>query len=545
MPCRALFPIAHRCAQLGRGVLLLLLAAPALGGARPPNALEVLEGRGTAAPPPARVLPREPIRPAAPLPGAGTAPQPAAPAVSAAASVSVPPAAAAAAPAWPLDTGSAAGACPTVPADQPVALRAAVQRALCLDPRTRVSWGEVMAEAAERLAVQAEGAPRAAWSIDAGRQWERQHEPGEPTSRLRGPVHAASAELRWTVLDFGQSRLRAQAAEQAVRAAIGSHDEWVQTVILDAVQTHQAALQAQAQLAAQRAAERLLRELLAEALRPRRPGGALEPLGERQARTELARLTIDLRRAEAEWARARGSLAMRLGLPPTAALVLPAPDPAAPGVDQARDLVGLVGQALQTHPVLVAARARLQGAETAVALARREDLPQVELRAGWQRGREPGAGTSQTHGVALSLSVPLGNAAERRSRVQRAEARLAQARAEEAQQRRDTALAVWTSYQTLREEAAALEMSARYRREAGALLAEELQAFRAGESDMFDVLDAHGSVLEAESGQLASQTALTIARVRLAAALGRLGLDSRDLLGDSLPDLAVPQPGQP
>jgi outer membrane protein len=420
-------------------------------------------------------------------------------------------------------TGLALADCPTAAPAGPLTLEEAQVRALCQHPSTRVSWTAVRASAAE-ASLQAGGhRPVFEAGLGAGRALEHERSANGDRSRAAATVGRAAVDMQWVLYDFGQRNARSQAAEQALAAARSSHQAALQQVMLDTAEAYFTLLQAVKARALVRESERFTRELLAMSLRPRKGITAIDRLGEMQARTALASLVLDLRRADAQVSRSRGELASRLGLSPMTPIDLPVDQLALPDAEFAANVATLMDQAQAEHPQLQAARARLGSAQAGLAQAQRINQPVLRATASAGRSRDVFTTTLSERRVGLQVDIPLFAGREQRAQVHQAQAQLDEARANLQQAQQDSALAVWVDYQNLREELAALQMAERWRHEAEALLSAETAALMRDDSDMFDVLDAHDSVMSARSSMLDSETALAIGRFRLGASLGRMG----------------------
>lgn len=399
----------------------------------------------------------------------------------------------------------------------------AMVRALCHSPGARATWAALQAATIDRESLRGLQRPEVSLMAGVGRSRGADWVKNEEAEQRRGGAADLRLSADWVLFDFGLRQARAQGAAAALLAAQASHDESVQQVMLAAVQAYLGLAQAEGALALARSSERVVRDLLALALRPKGQGAsALDRLDELQARTSLAERAVDLRRAQGRVARARGELAVLLGLPPDTQLNLPRQLSLTPPPDFEPALASHMAEAQRRHPGLLAARARVVEAQASVLEARRNGRPTVRAVGDWQRNREPQWLQRRDARVGLQLEIPLFTRDDRLRSEQRARAELAQSEAQLQGAERDHALVVWTQYQTLREELAALRLGERWLLEAEALLAAEMKAFQAGDSDMFDVLDANDSVLAARSSLLDSQVAFTLQRFLLAASMGRL-----------------------
>lgn len=426
-----------------------------------------------------------------------------------------------AAPAWLLPAG--VRACPAQEPEATLELAEALVRALCSSPQARASWETLRAVEVDRAWLQGLRRPEVELSSSLGTVLERNRPPGEVTERQQGQEARLRLEAQWVLFDFGLRQAEQGSAEAALQAAQASHDLAIQQVMLSTVQAYLALAEAEGEWTLARSSESTVRELLAQALRPARPGQAkLDKIDELQARSSLAERLLELRRVQARVTRARGELAVLIGLAPTTQINLPRELRLEVGEDFEPALAALMAAAERQHPELLAARAQLRQAQSELDEARRSDRPSVRLSGDWQRGRTPDRSRRADAGASLQLVVPLFAGGDRARRVQRAQAGLAQARSSLQLAERERSLAVWNQYQTLREELAALRLGERWLAEAEALLAAERRAYQVGDSDMFDLLSANDSVLSARSSLLASRISLNLQRFLLASSLGRL-----------------------
>ncbi len=425
-------------------------------------------------------------------------------------------------------------ACPSGAPAGALRLGDAVLRALCNDPKTQASWAALRGQQAEVAARRAARWPSASAQMDLGRGFERERAADASTTRANGTAAGLGLQMQWVLWDFGLQRSRETAAEQAMMAAAASHDQSLQQTLINVVQAYLACAEAQALLKLNRDAERFVRDLLAESMRPGKAGKPnIDPLGQKQARTASWSKILDVRRAEGQLARARGELASFMGLPVQSSLNVEAPAATLERTGFERPLSELLETAMASHPPLREAQARLAAAQAELQEAQRSDGPVVLASGALQQSRTPNLPSRADHSIGLRLEVPLNAWKDRSPRVQRAQAQLDAASAGYRAARKDLELDVWTQYQNLREQAAALRIAERFRASADDLLRAELAAFRDGDSDMFDVLDANSSRTEAASAELSSLSALNLARVRLAASLGQL---AQLQLPNGLPD---------
>ena len=143
-------------------------------------------------------------------------------------------------------------------------------------------------------------------------------------------------------------------------------------------------------------------------------------------------------------------------------------------------------------------------------------------------GRDVDRSSSRDASVGLVLEVPLFAGSLRKQRESVAQAQIDAARAELRGAERQVAQQAWAAYQAAQTHAAALRHAQAHEADAQALLAAQLASYRIDHSDLTDVLEAHATHLSAAKlTRLASLNAWRQARMRLAAALGRLHVSHR------------------
>ncbi|MDH4392763.1 MAG: TolC family protein [Aquabacterium sp.] len=500
------------------------------------------------------------------------------------------------APAQPAPGAFAAGSpgpapCTPEVSTQALGLQQALALALCNDPRTQQSWAQWQARTAELQLQRAQARPAVTASVEAGTAWQRLRERTDSSSTVyRSGVGAAALELSWVLMDFGQQRASVEAAQLEALAAAAAHDDTVMEVTLATARAFFALAEAEAtvQVLVQEASftDNLLmqhdrrgggdapdrtersgarpaphqiktaargnairqapastrplkqarpQQLIVEAQEPESSAESLldAELERLQLRADQSRATLERLLAQGSLLEARGELAVQLGLPLQQTLALKL-DEGAPDIGPEDTAVDALLDVIQRdHPALRAARARLGAAGATLDLARRSTAPRISLQHAQRIGRDVYRAGSRDVSLGLQLEVPLFAGELRQQREALARAQIEAARSELRSTERQVALQTWQAWQAMQTQALALRQAQAYVQDAQALLAGELASYRADNSDLTDVLDAHGTVSQATLARLSSLTAWRQARVRLAAALGRLHL------------AAVSAPGRP
>lgn len=467
-----------------------------------------------------------------------------------------------------------AGCGPAAPA-QALSLPDAVALALCHHPRTQQSWAQWQARMAELQLQRAEAGPTGTASVGLGhaRQWLRDN---DGRSRQSTAVGQAALELSWVLLDFGQQRAGEQSAQWAAVVAAASHDDTVLEVAQDTAQAFFALVEAEATLRVLVQEARFTDDLLAQHGRRRaaesapaappapaasagagaRPGAVrpgakarrspappvpAEPpepaeaasstsmetvlntvLERLQLRADQSRATLERQLALGSLNEARANLATQLGLPLQQALQVVSDDSTPDTALEMGAVDALLDEVQREHPALRTARARLGVAEADLDVARRSAAPRITLQHGQRLSRDLDRSRSRDTSLGLVLEVPLFAGSLRREREAAARAQLDAARAELRSSERQVALQTWSAYQAMQTHAAALRHAQAHEADAQALLVGQLASYRTDHSDLTDVLNAHTTLSEAILARVASLSAWRQARMRLAAALGRL-----------------------
>jgi outer membrane protein len=417
--------------------------------------------------------------------------------------------------------GGLEAACPPGAPGGTIALADAVARALCQDPRTRQTWAQARAEAAQLGVESAAYLPQVNAAFDLSHERLSTRE-GARVTRDSGTTGGAALELSWTLFDFGQREAAVQSARQTLLAATATHDAAMQEVFLDASNAYFALLAAQGALAIAKDVEQFDQQIVGEADKLLKSGD-IEPVVKLQAQTAVAQATLERGRAEGELRLAQGRLSVLLGHGPQGEIEVASDDTQAPDLGFVQSIDQLLEQAQAAHPEIKAARLRVDAALANAEAARKAYRPTVSLSYGQQRFRDVTNAHVRDRQLSLQLSIPLFDGFERSYRQRAALAEADVARAEVASAQQKVALEVWEAYHEFKSEAQALTDATRLLELSNQLLDSEKALFRKGDGDMQDLLDAQGSKAGAALEQWQSRANWHAARLRLAASLGRVG----------------------
>lgn len=408
--------------------------------------------------------------------------------------------------------------------DDALDLALVASQALCNHPKTRATWSQARAEAA-RVEV-----ARAAWqpTVQAGAAFTAaRYAYPEPTGSLSANTLNLELRLSLVLYDAGRREARFDSAVAVLDAANSTQDATVQQVLLEATQAYFAMRAAQAQLTAARGAEDVARETL-ETAEARFQAGVAARIEALQAASALAQASLERAQAEAVQKNALGGLAVKIGLSAESPLRLVPPGPPPAQWEPPGSASSLIAEARQFHPALRAARKQLVAAAAQIDLARAEGLPSLTGNLRHQRNEElqstPLAGFDTNNSLGLQLSIPLYEGQARQAQIRAAEAEYDTRQFETDSIEQEVSLEVWSAYNDLGSERERLATGEKLVVNARLALDITQGRYKAGVGDILEVLNAQKTLAQAERQRIESQGAWQSARLRLAAAVGRIGV---------------------
>lgn len=408
----------------------------------------------------------------------------------------------------------------------PAQLTDLLDEALCADARTRLAWQQIQLQSARLDAQLASARPELNLRLETGRE-------SGALAASSGHSRTATLELGWLLLDGGRQEAATRAARLAVTEAMAQRDTAFQSVLLDTAQAYHAVLDAQQALQARQALQDMLAALQPDLQQRHRSGKAEHTalLELRQART---RNQISLRDSALALAVARArlsALTSRAPDTPWPALAdTAAPEPDTTAFTAVDGIERSLSQALDDHPELAAARARIGVARAALDQAERAGRPTLGLSHALGRGRRTGETADGTpvsgsaRQTTLTLTWPLFDGGVRQAQRQAASVEHATARTALEDQRQRLAVSVWEAYQEWRTAAAVQTEYQDLVRLARGLLFAETARYQGGDEDasLADLLTARQDWTDAQIEQQQASSRQQLSRWRLAASLGRL-----------------------
>ncbi|QJI30067.1 TolC family protein [Pseudomonas sp. ADAK18] len=409
-------------------------------------------------------------------------------------------------------------------------LEQVVERILCHDPQTRISWANAKAQAAQVGLSQSAYLPSLNGRIGTSRgngrvDYDESYMRSGEGHRRR---NSASLELNWVLVDFGRRGAALRNARQLLLAANATQDATLQSTFVQAAQAYYDALSAQRSLAASvQIAELAARNL--EAADAKYKAGAAALSDRLQAQTAFSQANLRQIRDRGALRNALGVIALRMGLPPETPLQLAGDLTPLPDTQFVKAVDELLIQARQDHPAVLAANARLNAAQAAVDEKRAAGLPSLALTADltYTQSQQSkifnGDERERDRSIGLQLSIALFEGFGRTYQVRNAQARVEASQAELAEVEQQVALDLWASYQTLNIETQSLQRTNELVDQSRQSLEVVQGRYHSGVGSMIELLNALTAYAGAEEQHIQTLSHWQTSRLRLAASLGRLG----------------------
>ncbi|ERW45510.1 outer membrane protein [Pseudomonas aeruginosa BWHPSA017] len=429
------------------------------------------------------------------------------------------------------DLGGSGLPCRGGPPPTELSLEEAIERILCHDPQTRLAWANAKAQAAQVGIGKSAYLPRLDGRLDASRGYSDMDYRDAPYLSGDGHRHrrGASLQLSWVLFDFGRRSAALRNAQQLLLAANASQDATLQNTFALAAQAYYDALAAQRSLAASRQVAELAAQNLEAADAKYRAGAAA--LSDRlQAQTALSQASLAQVRDEGALSNALGVIALRMGLAPDTPLRLSGELEAQSDTGFVKAIDEMLAEARREHPALLAAQARLKAAAASVEESRAAGRPSLALSANLARSHSDqamafnGDTRERDRSIGLQLNIPLFEGFERTYQVRNALARREASEAELADTEQQVSLEVWNNYQSLSVETRSLARTRELVEQSRQSLEVVQGRYRSGVGSMIELLNALTAYASAEDQHIRALGNWQTSRLRLAASLGRLGL---------------------
>lgn len=417
----------------------------------------------------------------------------------------------------------------------PLTLGDAVSRALCANPKTRAAWVNMMLYAAEVRTARESYLPTLGATGKEQESVTHTKVNDEPTLDTSSRAHypQGRVSLSWLLFDFGQRGDQLESARQLLAAARAGLDLSLQQVFLRAAADYYGAQAAQASLNAALEIESLTGRSL-DAARARVERGVAPISDQLQAQTAHEQAVVARVKAQADLESERGAVALDMGLQPESAITVP-PAALSPRVrpDFDESLRQLIEEAKRHHPSVALAERELAAAQADERAARSRGYPSISLVGELGRSNQPltpslGSpsipGSVSDRSIGIEVDVPISDLLWKRGIVAQARAhvRIQQEALYGAEQQ--VAADVWNSYTALRADTDNLANSQDLLESARASLEASQHRYAGGAGNILELLSAQSAYANAEQQRIQSLSDWRIARLALAASLGRLGM---------------------
>ncbi|MGU3304803.1 TolC family protein [Pseudomonas sp. M5A4_2d] len=428
----------------------------------------------------------------------------------------------------PID--SVPGACESSPVPTRLTLEDMIERVLCHDPQARLNWANAKAQAANVGVQQSAYLPRlnASSGITTGRNDTNYDQREEYSNRGNKSQLDHRLALTWVLFDFGRRDAALRNARQLLVAANANQDEQLQQTFILAAQLYYDTLAAQnSQIAAAQVAALAAENL--KAASAKHDAGAAALSDRLQAQAAYSQAALNEVRSNGALVSAKGIIALRMGLAPQTPLELAGSLTRRPDTRFVKGIDELLEQAKQDHPSLVAAKARLNAAKAAIDESKAEGRPTLSFVANAsdvqlnQSMALNGDSRTRDNSIGLQLNIPLFEGFERTYQLRSAQARLEAREAEVIDVEQRISIDLWGNYQTLITETGSLERTAEWVEQSNQALEVVQGRYRAGVGSMIELLNALTAYATAEQQHINALNSWQMARLKLAASLGRLG----------------------
>ncbi|WP_122173707.1 TolC family protein [Burkholderia stabilis] len=428
--------------------------------------------------------------------------------------------------------------CHPLPDAHPLELNDAILQAICAHPQARRAWADARAQAAALGVATAAYLPTL--NATAGIQRNTLSTTYDYSMFGTGSISRSqntsskygALNLSWVLFDFGKRGAARRQALALLAAANATQDDTLQTVFFDTAQAFYALRDAQASLDAARQIEATAGESVAEA-NARHKAGVGTLADELQARTSYRRAVLDRVSAEGSTHAAMGTLAVAIGRDANTAMQITfqesdvgMPDEIGAGIDQ------LIDAAKQRRPRLVAARAKLDAARANADAARAQDRPTISLVGNLtqnnpsyqQQPQSIPITRSRGSMIGVQVTIPLFEGFAAGYRVEQARAQVDAQEAAVRDTELQVSLDVWKSYHGVQTDMANLVNSRDLLNDAQRALDIARGRYKEGVGAFTELLNAQTALADARKQRVMALSKWRIARLKLAASLGKLGL---------------------
>ena len=404
-----------------------------------------------------------------------------------------------------------------------------IQRTLCNNPETRQAWIAIKQQKALLALSKSTYWPQLNASYDYQRGRSDYQVRNYPQLSYDSSLtsHGLSIEANWVLFDFGMRAADVRQQQFLLAAAYANQHAAIQRLLTSSVQAYYTLNRLQANLNTSTAMENLAQKLY-QAAEARHAAGAGSLSDVLQAKTSLAKASLNRIKSKGELQIAKGELAAFMGVAVTSPYEIATDTRQIASERFQLSLDELLAQASHTHPQLQAAQAQVDAAAASLTRSKQQGWPTLSLNSSAIRSQQQGTPPADTRTSSLNwglrLSMPLFEGFAQQHRVQAAQAELEASTNNAEQTRQQVLLDIWKNYyllQSLNESIAANDTLLRSAQQSYDI---ETGRYKAGVGSMLDVLNAQGTLADAQQQQNTSYADWQSARAQLLGSLGILGI---------------------
>lgn len=405
---------------------------------------------------------------------------------------------------------------------QQLTLVEAVNLALCNNPQIRGAWAAVQVQS------NAVGEAGAAYypSVSAGltRLSDRTDLEGYPAGSTKLEGTAKNLGVNWRLFDFGEREANRQAAAAMLGAAMASHEALQQKIMANIISSYFDAQTQMATVEGKRKNAVLAAQILASAER-REARGAGDRSDTLQAKSALAKASLEQVRADGAYRKSMAALVYALGIASNAPVSVMHDVPVA-GQEARRELEEWMSIARNRHPALLAARASVEIARQKLRAQASQGRPTLDFSGNFYQNGRPNQGlppiTSRETIVAVTLNIPIFDGFAQRYRLRGAMAMVEQRTAELEDAEHQILSEIVKVYADADASLENLDASQQLLEAAQTALDSVQRKFEGGAANIVDLLNAQISLSEARQERIRCLAEWRSARLILMANTGTL-----------------------
>lgn len=423
--------------------------------------------------------------------------------------------------------------CPDRVPSMPLGLTVALERSICVSPKTRGAWASLRAAAATLGQSESLYLP----TLSATGQYAREHtattvrDSAELNSSFNDTVTQGTISLQWLLLDFGSRAAAVQNSRYLLAAAQATQEVTLQELIAAVARDFYAAVSASARVRSTREVEDHARQTLDVAAA--RVQSGVSPITDRlQARTSLAQAVYERSHAEHDLHTALGVLAIDMDISTEAISLVDDAGPGDESLEQDSESVReLIDSAVALNPNVRVAEDQWHAAVANTQNTKRAGLPSILATGQMSYNDQPVSASlgqiehpaiTRDRYIGLQVKIPLFEGFSRTYQIDQAE-RQEQAQAENLRDTRQRiSSTVWADYQTLLTAADNIHNTKLVSDAAREALAAMSDRYRLGVAGMVEMLNAESQWVRAEQQRVQSLVDWHNARVQLSLAIGTL-----------------------